>query len=151
MVRDVSSPGRDTAPRGIVARVTSRLLAGYSVPDMCTATDCERDHELAICSLCSHMVCHRNLPTLKQTPQNNSSSVECSGPWGPEGPQDMQGGPPTGASCVCSHIPGVGAHVALQRHLVALACAPTQERCLQQCRLPIYIYVYTYIYTDICK
>ena len=100
MAVEVSGPGRDTAPRGTVARVARRLVDGYSVPDRCTAKDCEFQHELAICYLCSHMVCRRPLPKVEHTLWNNSSSAECSGPWGPEGPQDMQEGSPAGASCV---------------------------------------------------
>jgi hypothetical protein len=76
---------RDTSPRGIMARVASHVMVGYCIPEMCTVPDCASQQELAICYLYTHMVCHRHLPTLKQTPQNNSSSVEYGGPWGPLG------------------------------------------------------------------
>lgn len=69
----VSAPGRDTAPRGIVARVACHLLGGLVIPDICAAPDCQRNQELAICSLCSHMVCRRHLPVLTQSLRNNSS------------------------------------------------------------------------------
>jgi hypothetical protein len=76
----VSGPGRDTAPRGIVARVACRVLRGYSVLERCSARDCGFKHQLAICSLCSHMVCQRHLPTVKQTRWNKSAWAECRGP-----------------------------------------------------------------------
>ena len=49
MAVEVSGRGRDTAPRGTVARVASRLVDDYRVPDRCSADDYEFQHELAIC------------------------------------------------------------------------------------------------------
>ena len=57
----LQEPRRDSAPRGLVARVTLRM-DNHPVPgDMCWDCDCRE--QLAICSLCSHWVCgqHRIL------------------------------------------------------------------------------------------
>ena len=57
----LQEPHRDSAPRGLIARVTLRLQGNSVSNDVCCNCDC-REH-LAICSLCSHWVCaeHRIL------------------------------------------------------------------------------------------
>ena len=57
----LQAPRRDSAPRGLIARVTLRLQGNSVSNDVCCHCDC-REH-LAICSLCSHWVCaeHRIL------------------------------------------------------------------------------------------
>ena len=54
----LQEPRRDSAPRGLVARVTLRMNNQAVSNDMCW--DCGCRERLAICSLCSHWVCDQH-------------------------------------------------------------------------------------------
>ena len=60
-LQELGEPGRDSTPRGLVARVTLRMNNQAISNDMCW--DCGCREQLAICPLCSHWVCcqHRIL------------------------------------------------------------------------------------------
>jgi hypothetical protein len=116
----VSRSGRDTAPRGIVARVSYNMLGGLRICEKCTAPGCDSHEDLAICCLCSHMVCIRHLPTFKQTAGNNSSLVECIGLWGPG---------------MCNQVLRQGFHVCVFTHswCVCTRCPSDTPCCIDMC------------------
>ena len=57
-LQELQEPCRDSAPRGLVARVTLRMNNQAVSNDMCW--DCGCRERLAICSLCSHWVCDQH-------------------------------------------------------------------------------------------